>query len=68
VAEVTLADATHLSERNDTVRGTPEDPMSKDEIVAKASDLIAPVLGDETCTKLIEKVLGLEQMKDVREL
>ena len=68
VVEVTLADGTHLSERNDTVRGTPEDPMSKDEIVAKARDLITPVLGAETCTKLIEKVFGLEQMKDVRDL
>jgi 2-methylcitrate dehydratase PrpD len=68
VVEVTLADGTHLSERNDTVRGTPEDPMSKDEIVAKARDLMAPVLGAETCTQLIEKVFGLEQMKDVRGL
>jgi 2-methylcitrate dehydratase PrpD len=68
VVEVTLADGTQLSERNDTVRGTPEDPMSKDEIVAKARDLVTPVLGAETCTKLIEKVFGLEQMKDVREL
>jgi 2-methylcitrate dehydratase PrpD len=68
VVEVTLADGTHLSERNDTVRGTPEDPMSKDEIIAKARDLITPVLGAETCTKLIEKVFGLEQVKDIREL
>jgi hypothetical protein len=67
VVEVTLADGTHLSERNDTVRGTPEHPISKDEIVAKAIDLITPVLGAETCTSLIEKVFGLEQMKDVRE-
>jgi 2-methylcitrate dehydratase PrpD len=68
VVEVTLADGTRLSERNDTVRGTPEDPMSKDEIVAKARDLITPVLGAETCTKLIETVFGLERVKDVREL
>ncbi len=68
VVEVTLADGTQLSERNDTVRGTPEDPMSKDEIVAKARDLITPVLGTQTCTQLIEKVFGIEQMKDIREL
>jgi 2-methylcitrate dehydratase PrpD len=68
VVEITLADGTQLSERNDTVRGTPEDPMSKEEIVAKARDLITPVLGGETCTKLIEKVFGLDQIKDVREL
>jgi 2-methylcitrate dehydratase PrpD len=68
VVEITLVDGTHLSERNDTVRGTPEDPMSKEEIIAKARDLVTPVLGTETCTKLIDKVFGLEQVKDVREL
>jgi 2-methylcitrate dehydratase PrpD len=68
VVEITLADGTQLSERNDTVRGTPEDPMSKEEIVAKARDLITPVLGGETCTRLIEKVFALDQIKDVREL
>jgi 2-methylcitrate dehydratase PrpD len=68
VVEITLTDGTQLSERNDTVRGTPEDPMSKEEILAKARDLITPVLGTEACSKLIDKVLGLEQIKDVREL
>jgi 2-methylcitrate dehydratase PrpD len=68
VVEVALADGTRLSERNDTVRGTPENPMSEDEIVAKARDLIAPVLGSQTCGKLIEAVLGLERIKDVRAL
>jgi 2-methylcitrate dehydratase PrpD len=68
VVEITLADGTLLSERNDTVRGTPEDPMSREEIVAKARDLVVPVLGNETCTKLIDKVFALEQVKDVREL
>ena len=68
VIEITLADGTHLTERNDTVRGTPEDPMSKDEIVAKARDLVAPVLGPETCTRLIDRIFALEQVKDIREL
>jgi 2-methylcitrate dehydratase PrpD len=68
VVEITLADGTQLTERNDTVRGTPEDPMSKDEIVAKVRDLVIPVLGNESCSKLIEKVFALEQIKDIREL
>jgi hypothetical protein len=66
VVEITLTEGTRLTERNDTARGTPEDPMSKEEIVAKARDLITPVLGNEICTKLIEKVFGIEQIKDVR--
>jgi 2-methylcitrate dehydratase PrpD len=68
VVEVTLNDGTHLSERNDTVRGTPENPMSHDEIVMKARDLIVPVLGAETFAKLVDKVYGLEEVKDVRVL
>jgi 2-methylcitrate dehydratase PrpD len=68
VVEIMLNDGTRLSERNDIVRGTPENPMSHDEIVAKAHDLITPVLGAEKCTKLIDRVFALEQVKDIREL
>jgi len=68
IVEVTLADGTRLQEHNDTVRGTPENPMSEEEVVAKARDLVAPVLGAETCAKLIEKVLRLDGVQDVREL
>jgi 2-methylcitrate dehydratase PrpD len=65
---VTLTDGTRLVERNDTVRGTPENPMSRDEIVAKARDLIVPVLGAETCGKLVDAIFALERIKDIREL
>jgi hypothetical protein len=30
--------------------------------------LMTPVLGAETCSKLIDRVLGLESVKDIREL
>jgi len=68
IVEVTLNDGTVLTERVESVRGTPENPMSREEVVSKARDLIAPVLGDGQCTKLIERMLGLENVKDVREL
>jgi 2-methylcitrate dehydratase PrpD len=68
VVEITLNDGTQLSERNDTVRGTPENPMSRDEIIMKAKDLITPVLGSETCTTLVEQIYRLEQLKNVRDL
>lgn len=68
VLEITLRDGTRLSERNETVRGTPENPMTTDEIVSKARDLINPVLGEERSSQLIEKVYALEQVKDMREL
>ena len=68
IVQVTLADGTRLQEHNDTVRGTPENPMSQEEVVAKARDLVTPVLGADTCTKLIEKIFGLDRVRDVREL
>jgi hypothetical protein len=42
--------------------------MARDEVVAKSRDLMVPLLGDATCTKLIQKVLDLENVKDIREL
>ncbi len=48
--------------------GTPENPMTRDEVVAKARELMAPVLGAATCSSLIERVLALDTVKDVREL
>jgi 2-methylcitrate dehydratase PrpD len=68
IVEVTLADGTRLTERVEHVRGTPENPMTRDEVVAKARELMASVLGAATCSKLIERVLALDTVKDVREL
>src|SRR6266478_5698098 len=68
IVEVTLADGTKMSEWIRDVRGTAENPMPREEVVAKARDLIAPVLGNATCATLINKVLDLESVKDVREL
>jgi 2-methylcitrate dehydratase PrpD len=68
IVEVTLNDGTKLTQRVDAVRGTPENPMTREDVVAKARDLIAPVLGDGQCTKLIDRMLDLENVKDVREL
>jgi 2-methylcitrate dehydratase PrpD len=68
IVEVTLADGTQMSEWVRDVRGTAENPMPRDEVVAKARDLITPVLGAANCSILIEKVLALESVKDIREL
>src|SRR5882762_8461078 len=68
IVEVQLMDGTHLTQRVDNVRGTPKNPMTRDEIVAKAHDLIAPILGTAQCANLIERVLNLDRVKDIREL
>ena len=68
IVEVQLTDGTHLTQRVDNVRGTPKNPMTTEEIGAKAHDLIAPILGTTQCANLIERVRNLEQVKDMREL
>jgi 2-methylcitrate dehydratase PrpD len=68
IVEVTLNDGTKLTERVEAVRGTPENPMTRDEVIAKCRDLMTPVLGAAPTTSLIEKILGLENVKSIREL
>jgi len=68
IVEVTLADGTQLSDRVEAVRGTPRNPMSRAEIVDKARDLIAPVLGPTRATALIDALLALDALGDIRSL
>src|SRR5712692_1694918 len=68
IVEVTFADGTQMNELVRDVRGTAENPMPREEVVAKARDLIAPVLGGASCAALIDKILALENVKDIREL
>lgn len=68
IVEVTFSDGTKLSEHVDAVRGTAENPMSRDEVIAKCRDLMSPVMGAAKTTGLIEKILDLEHVKNVREL
>jgi len=68
IVEITLADGTKLSEHVVAVRGTPANPMPREEIVAKCRDLMAPVLGVATTASLRERTLALENLKNIREL
>jgi 2-methylcitrate dehydratase PrpD len=68
IVEITLTDGKTVSERVDDVRGTADNPMTRDEVVAKCRDLITPVIGISRCAKLIDTVLALESVRDIREL
>jgi len=68
VVEITFADGSRVSERVEAVRGTAENPMTREEVVAKCRDLLSPVLGAPKSGRLIDAVLGLESVKDVRTL
>jgi 2-methylcitrate dehydratase PrpD len=68
IVEVTLSDGKKVTERVNDVRGTAENPMPRDEVIAKARDLVTPILGAATFAKLVERVFDLEHLKSVREL
>jgi 2-methylcitrate dehydratase PrpD len=68
IVEVTLRDGTKLSDRVGTVRGTFENPMTRDEVAAKARDLMMPVIGPSNAARLVDTVLALEDVKDIRTL
>jgi 2-methylcitrate dehydratase PrpD len=68
IVEIVLADGSRLTERVEAVRGTMENPMTRDEVVTKARELMVPVLGTSTTTKLIEAVLRLETIKTILDL
>jgi hypothetical protein len=42
--------------------------MTRDEVTAKARDLITPVLGATQCANLIQQIFELENVKDIRDL
>ena len=66
--DVTLVDGKKLTRRVDNVRGTPENPMTREEVQEKARDLIAPVLGATKSTEILGKISSLENVADIREL
>ena len=68
VVDIDLADGTFLSERVSAVRGTPRNPMSRAEVMEKARDLTAPILGREKSSGLIDTIYTIEAVSDMRSL
>jgi 2-methylcitrate dehydratase PrpD len=68
IVEITLNDGTVLSDRVTDVRGTVDNPMTREEVAQKCRDLVEPVLGKANCAALIDKIFGIEKVADIREL
>jgi len=66
--EITLTDGTVLTQDTGPVLGTAENPMNREQFVAKCSGLMSPVMGQGPSSQLIERVLELEKTKGIREL
>lgn len=66
IVEVSTCDGRHLRRRVVSVRGTAENPMTKEEVEKKAGDLVAAVMGRSKCDKLVKMVADIEYVTDVR--
>ncbi len=66
---ITMDDGTVIvQDGTGPVLGTAQNPMTRDQLIAKCRDLMAPVLGASQTERLIDKTLALDAVKDVREL
>jgi 2-methylcitrate dehydratase PrpD len=68
IVVVTTRDGRCLREHARAVRGTPDNPMGRQEVEAKARDLLAPVLGADRARALIAEMWELERLASVRSL
>ena len=68
IVAITLTDGNTYTKHVDSVRGTEANPMTSDEVKAKARELMTPVLGAAKTEKLIERIFAIESVRDIREL
>src|ERR1700733_11340341 len=68
IVEITMNDGAVLSDRVTAVRGTVDNPMSRDEVIQKARDLCEPIIGKAQTDALVQRVFTLEKLSNVRDL
>jgi 2-methylcitrate dehydratase PrpD len=68
IVKIETADGRTLSHRTYQVRGTPGNPMTANEVAAKALDLMAPILGADRANELIAAVYELDSFGPVSQL
>jgi len=68
ILEVRTQDGRTHHHHTTTVSGTPASPMAKDEVQAKALELITPVTGTMSARLLAGAVWNLDQFEDINDL
>lgn len=63
LVQITLADGTHLAQD-----GAGNNPVTPEQLLAKCNDLMVPVLGAAKTKSLIDRIMHIESVKDIREL
>ena len=68
IVEIDLASGATVRHHAKAVRGTPDNPMTTQEIEGKARDLVLPIIGAERARKLVEAVRNIDKLRSLREL
>lgn len=68
IIEIETKDGRTLRHHTRAVLGTPANPMTRMQVVAKARDLIQPGLGPARAAALIDAVLDIDRLPDLRAL
>jgi 2-methylcitrate dehydratase PrpD len=68
IVELTLKNGRMLRHHTPNVRGTPQNPMSREEVQAKCYGLLRPVLRPKRAKALIESIWNIERVGNVQEL
>lgn len=65
IVEITTNDGRTLRHHTKFVRGTPNDPMSRKEVIDKARDLIAPVFSRDRCDDILKHLESFESLENI---
>jgi 2-methylcitrate dehydratase PrpD len=68
VMEITLKDGRKLTAETMAAKGSPDNPLGRDEVAQKALDLMGPVLGGSRSRALIAALFGIGRVTNVRSL
>jgi len=68
LVQVRLADGTTVSEDVKAVLGTVDNPMTREQIVAKCRGLMTPIVGAAAGNRVIDTILSLETVSNIRTL
>lgn len=65
---IKLVSGHRLEHRTLYVRGTPNNPMTPEEVIAKCRDLMAPILSGHRAERAIAMLLSLDDLDDIKAL
>ena len=68
IVELTLRDGRTLRHHTPDVRGTPQNPMTREEVDEKCYLLCVPVIGKRRARELVDAIWNIEKLRNVRAL